>query len=176
MHRQIKGRFKHVSIDGSTDIANRVLQREGILDLETSADLEGASFPLRQMVGMDESALISIYSYKQLELYANHLVDDATYSLGDVCYIDSIRFFGIIRQLLKINDKIFADLQLYETNTMDPESNIPFSSNKLTDNMKVEPLCKLSEPLVTAAEDSKMRFVSYNGNDNFIWFSEHLKL
>ena len=83
-------------------------------------------------LGMEGSAVKTCFSSKQLD-YINLLTDDATFLLGDTCYVSDINAFGIIRELLTVNKRLYADLQLFGPHTFDSECSIPYAPKTPTD-------------------------------------------
>ena len=154
---QLNGRFRELSLydDTISRVTNRIVQREGVLDDKTCRKLKKYPATLSQRQAADISHIASVndkcYASKQLD-YVGHISDDSTYICGDICYSSSKNLFGVVTQLLTINDTQFADLQLYRAPSIDPETNIPHTNNTPSDLMFVEQLCKLSEPLVTAVD------------------------
>ena len=126
-------------------------------------------------LGMEGSAVKTCFSSKQLD-YTNLLTDDATFLLGDTCYVSDINAFGIIRELLTVNKRLYADLQLFGPHTFDSECSIPYAPKTPTDRLFLGKLSALSRPLVTAVEDDSIWFVSYVGTPHFAWLSAHLQL
>ena len=161
-----------------SDITNRIIQRDGIFDFDKCNDVMGVSHALtdRQLGQLNISSETAVIAkcHKQLD-DLKFLSDDCTYRVGDQCYVKSKNRFGVIRKLITVDGGKYADLQFYEPHIIDNESMIPYAKS-LSEDLDLTKLFRLSEPLVTAIEDSFTWFVSANIDDNCPWIDEHISL
>ena len=104
-------------------------------------------------------------------------IGDITYRILDYIYSEDDNLFGQIVGLYMRDTKKFADVKLFETTEIDPETNINYAKQYDATRRKFLFLEKLSNPLVVGIETNEVWFISKVSDiDTFCWLNDHALL